>query len=235
MINDTPRALRNTWLIAAIAACACMAETAWSAEAAAPPAPAQAVAAGSAVAGATKVATCVACHGLNGNSVANPEWPSIAGQNAKYVAEQTRLFRDGKRVNALMYPMVKDLSDQDILDLGAYFAAQTPSGLEADPSFWKAGEKLYRGGDAGRGIPACLACHGPVGRGNPAAAYPALRAQHSVYTIKQLGDYAAEIRYTKDAKGQPQSGPNSQIMITVAARLTAEDRRNLASYIQGMR
>lgn len=191
-------------------------------------------AAGSAEAGATKNGTCLACHGPSGNSV-NPEWPALAGQNANYLVEQITLFRDNKRVNALMYPMVKDLTDQDIQDLGAYYASQTPTGLEADPSYWKAGEKLYRGGDPARSIPACLACHGPVGRGNPAAAYPALRAQHAVYTAKQLTDYATETRYIKDAKGRVQAGPNVQIMATVAARLSPEDRRNLASYIQGMR
>ena len=225
------RAARLTAVIAAsLAALAAFAQPALSAEAAAAVAPA----AGSAEAGAAKGATCLACHGANGNSV-NPEWPVIAGQNANYLAEQISLIRDGKRPNALMAPMVKDLSNQDVLDLAAYFAAQTPVGHEADPSFWKAGEKLFRGGDAARGIPACMACHGPVGRGNPAAGYPAVRAQHAVYTVKQLTDYASEARYTKDAKGVAQAGPNAPMMLTIAARLTAEDRRNLASYIQGMR
>lgn len=195
---------------------------------------AQAQVVGDAAAGAAKAATCTACHGLNGNSV-NPEWPVLAGQNAAYVADQTRRFRDGQRVNVLMQPMVQNLTDQDIADLAAYFATQTPTGHEADPSYWQAGEALYRGGDATRDIPACLACHGPVGRGVPAAGYPALQTQHSVYTIKQLNDYANDTRYTKDSAGVSQSGPNAHMMNTIAARLTAEDRRNLASYIQGMR
>jgi len=225
------RAARLTAVIAAsLAALAAFAQPALSAEAAAAVAPAT----GSAEAGAAKAATCLACHGTNGNSV-NPEWPVIAGQNANYLAEQIAFIRDGKRPNVLMAPMVKDLSNQDVLDLAAYFAAQTPVGHEADPSFWKAGEKLFRGGDAARGIPACMACHGPVGRGNPAAGYPAVRAQHAVYTVKQLTDYASEARYTKDAKGITQAGPNAPMMLTIASRLSAEDRRNLASYIQGMR
>ena len=189
---------------------------------------------GDAAAGATKSATCTGCHGLNGNS-ANPEWPVLAGQNASYLSDQITRFRDGKRTNVLMQPMVSALTDQDIADLAAYYSQQTPTGNEADPSYWKAGEKLFRGGDAKRGIPACLACHGPVGRGNPAAGYPALHTQHAVYTIKQLNDYATEARYSKDAKGHSQGGPNSQMMNTIASRLTAEDRRDLASYIQGMR
>jgi cytochrome c553 len=190
--------------------------------------------AGDAAAGATKAATCTACHGLNGNSV-NPEWPVLAGQNAAYLSDQITRFRDGKRANVLMQPMVAALTNQDIADLAAYYSEQTPAGNEADPSYWKAGEKLFRGGDTKRGIPACLACHGPVGRGNPAAGYPALHTQHSVYTVKQLNDYASQARYEKDAKGHSQGGANSVMMNTIASRLTAEDRRDLASYIQGMR
>lgn len=187
-----------------------------------------------AAAGATKAAVCTACHGLNGNSV-NPEWPVIAGQNAIYTHDQVVRIKSGARVAPLMQPMVKDLTEQDIADIAAFYAAQTPTGNEADPSYWKAGQKLYRNGDAARGIPACSSCHGPVGRGNPAAGYPALQAQHAVYTIKQLDGYVAGTRYTKDEAGKVQAGPNAAIMQTVAARLTAEDRRNLASYIQGLR
>ena len=187
-----------------------------------------------AAAGAEKAATCLACHGPNGNSV-NPEWPSIAGQNAAYIAEQLKLYRLGHRQNPNMTPQAQAIAtDQDVLDIAAYYAAQTPAGLEADPSFWKAGEALYRAGDAKRGIPACKACHGPVGRGNPAAGYPSLRAQHSVYTVRQLGDYSAEARYV-DATGQKQASRNGHMMVTIAKRLTAADVRDLASYIQGMR
>ena len=189
---------------------------------------------GSVEAGATKAATCMACHGPAGNST-NAEWPVLAGQNEHYLAQQITLFRDVARPNPLMYPMVKDLTDQDILDLAAYFSRQTPVGGESDPSYWQAGEKLYRGGDAARGVPACMACHGPVGRGVPSAGFPALRGQHSVYTVKQLGDYASDTRYVKDDKGNRRAGPNTPMMVTIATRLTPEDRRNLASYIQGMR
>lgn len=189
---------------------------------------------GDATAGATKAATCTACHGVNGNSV-NPEWPVIAGQNANYIRDQVHRIKANQRPVPLMLPIVQNISDQDIADLAAFFATQTPTGNEADPSYWKAGEKLYRGGDAARGIPACVACHGPLGRGNPAAGYPALQAQHAVYTIKQLDGYSADTRYVKNAAGEVQAGPNAPIMKVIAARLTAEDRRNLASYIQGIR
>jgi cytochrome c553 len=184
-------------------------------------------------AGATKAAVCGACHGLNGNSQ-NPEWPSLAGQSPSYLAEQLHLFKNKVRVNVVMDPIVAPLTDEDINDLSVYFATQTPTGLEADPSYWKAGEKLYRKGDAEREIPACQACHGPLGRGNMAAAYPALRAQHSVYTVKQLNDYAKDTRYPGASEEKPVT-PNATIMSTIAKRLTAEDIRDVASYLQGMR
>lgn len=188
---------------------------------------------GSAEAGAGKVTICLACHGVNGNST-NPEWPSLAGQNAAYTSQQLVAFKDGKRVNPLMTPQAQMLAAQDIADVAAYYAQQTPAGLEADPSYWKAGEALYRSGDTQRGIPACMACHGPAGRGNPAAGYPALRAQHAVYTTKQLNDYASENRY-RDAAGNVNAAPNAAMMVAVAKRLTPEDIRNVASYMQGMR
>lgn len=182
------------------------------------------VAAGNPETGATKAAVCQACHGPAGNSI-NPEWPSLAGLGADYIAEQLKNFKDGKRNNPVMRPNAVNLTDQDMADLGAYFAGQTNSGLEADPSYWQAGQKLYRGGDSARGIPACMACHGPTGRGIEPAKFPALRGQHSVYVVKQLNDYASGARAT---------GPNG-IMPTIAKRLSTDDMRDIASYLQGIR
>jgi len=178
----------------------------------------------SAEAGAAKAATCQACHGASGNST-NPEWPSLAGLGADYIADQLKNFKDGKRASPIMMPMTTIMTADDMADLGMYFDSLLNTGLEADPSFWEAGERLYRSGDPAREIPACMACHGPTGRGNGPAKFPALRGQHSVYVIKQLTDYAAGTRTT---------GPNG-IMQTIAKRLSAEDMRNLASYLQGIR
>jgi cytochrome c553 len=183
--------------------------------------------------GAAKVATCTACHGPNGNST-NPQWPRLAGQNAVYIDEQLHLFKAGVRNNPVMMPMASMLSDQDIDNIAVYYENQTPVGAEADPSYWKAGEQLYKDGDPSRSIPACIACHGPVGRGNLASGYPALRAQHAEYVIKQLKDYADGARYAGAGPDKPHSR-NGEIMVTIAKLLTAEDMRNVASYVQGMR
>lgn len=180
---------------------------------------------GNAEAGAAKAAVCSACHGPNGHSI-NPLWPNLAGQHANYTFEQVKAIQKGeKRVNPTMQPLVANMSDEDIRDIAAYYATQTEAGLEADPSYWKSGEKIYRGGIAQRNVPACVACHGPIGRGNEPGKFPALRAQHAQYTLKQLEDYKSGARKT---------GPGG-IMQTIAGRLSEEEMRDLASYIQGLR
>lgn len=80
-----------------------------------------AFAAGDAQAGAAKAALCAACHGQNGVS-SNPLWPSLAGQQAAYLAKQIAAFRDGERTDVSMQPFVANLTDQDIEDLAAYYA-----------------------------------------------------------------------------------------------------------------
>ena len=87
--------------------------------------PRSAVAVGDAQAGATKAAMCAACHGQNGISV-NPLWPSLAGQHEAYLAKQIKAFRDGKRTDVSMQPFVANLTDQDIEDIAAHYAALSP-------------------------------------------------------------------------------------------------------------
>ena len=190
---------------------------------------------GSPEAGATTAATCQGCHGEKGNSTV-PAQPNLAGQNAAYLSQQIRLFKEKKRNNPVMQSFVDPLTEQQIADVAAYYSVQTPAGLEADPSFWKAGEALYTAGDSARQIPACTACHGPAAQGNPGSGYPALRAQHSSYTVKQLQDYLTQNRYRDAADpAKVNTTANSAMMSTIAARLTPEDIRNLASYLQGIR
>ncbi len=164
--------------------------------------------AGDAQAGAAHAVVCQACHGANGNSV-NPIWPSLAGLGAGYIAEQLQNFKDGKRKNPVMMPNVMPLTTANMEDLGAYFDSLPNTGLEADPSYWQAGQQLYRGGDSARGVPACMACHGPAARGNEPGRIPALRGQHAEYLIKQLQDYASGARAT---------GPND-IMQSIAVAI----------------
>ena len=75
--------------------------------------------------GEAKAAVCFACHGQQGNSQM-PDWPKLAGQHAKYLVTQLRAFKDGSRKNPLMSPQAAALSEQDMQNLAAYFAAQSP-------------------------------------------------------------------------------------------------------------
>lgn len=179
---------------------------------------------GDAAAGAQKAAVCGACHGATGNSV-NPEWPNLAGQHASYIEAQLAQFRQGTRVNVIMAPNAMLLSEQDMADLAAYFSQLPLQGLEADPSLYQAGEKLYRSGDVARGVPACTACHGPEGLGNGPANYPAVRAQHSLYTYNQLRAFASGER----------KAVSNDMMRTIAGKLTDDEMRAVASYLQGLR
>jgi cytochrome c553 len=176
---------------------------------------------GSVSAGQGKSLVCAACHGPDGNS-ANPEWPSLAGQHERFISAQLKAFRDGERQNPLMSPMAMGLSDQDILDLAAYYNAQAPAAREADPGLVEHGRRIYLGGDLERGVTACIACHGPTGQGNPLVSYPVVAGQHATYIAATLQAYASGER------------PN-QMMQEIAARMSAEDMRSVGAYMQGLR
>lgn len=191
-------------------------------------------------AGAAKAGTCAACHGLDGNPT-DPQYPRLAGQSERYVAQQLALFKSGERntgMAAVMKPFADALTAQDARDLGAYFATQKSgsgvaddsviaSGPNAGKKFYAVGEQLFRGGDAARGIPACMACHGPSGAGNPGPAYPHLAGQQAAYEQRRLEEYRAGTTTLRD----PQS---FNIMASVAKKLTDEEIRSLASYLQGL-
>lgn len=184
-----------------------------------------AAAAGNKEAGQAKAVACMACHGMDGNS-ANPEWPSIAGQHASYIVKQLRHFKAGERQNPLMMPMAMPLSDQDMEDLAAYFASQTPRPTgETEPSKLKLGQKIFRSGNPATGVPACAGCHGPSGAGIPGGAYPRVGGQHAVYAAAQLRAYKSGARATD---------PNT-MMRAIAAKLSEQEIDAVASYLQGLR
>jgi cytochrome c553 len=180
---------------------------------------------GKAADGAAKAAVCAGCHnGAVGGA------PKINGQSSAYIAEQLQAFKSQKRVNAVMYPQAMGLSDQDMADLAAHFASQkliVGATTTKDAKVLALGEKLYRAGDAGRHLPACGACHGPVGAGNPAAGYPRITAQVGVYTREQLGKYADGTRNHGDAK-------RVAMMHAVAKKLSPQEMDALAAYINGL-
>jgi cytochrome c553 len=179
---------------------------------------------GSAEGGQAKAAPCVACHGVDGNSV-NPLWPNLAGQHPQYIRRQLEAFKGGERQDPLMTPMAAPLSEQDMADLAAYYTGQKPTGLEAEPGKIQVGQRLYRGGDPVTSIPACTGCHGPAGDGNPTALYPRIAGQQSAYVAKQLRAYRDGSRQTDQ----------NQMMRNVARLMTDEQIDAVAAYVQGLR
>ena len=182
-------------------------------------------AAGDPSAGQQKAAVCGGCHGADGNAV-NPMWPDLAGQHESYLYQQLKLFKSGERANAIMAGQVANLSDQDMQDLAAYFAAQELKLGETAPDLAKLGRQIYMGGDPANNLPACAACHGPAGHGNPASVYPRLSGQNAQYVVAQLKAYRA---------GERAGYPAAQIMSQIAARMSDAEIEATASYVHGLR
>ena len=185
-----------------------------------------AFAAGDADAGQGKSAICAACHGVDGNS-AVPNWPKIAGQHTVYLERQLGLIKSGARAVPEMAGIVAGLSDQDMADVSAYFSAQTIKAGIADEATLATGERLYRAGNTATDVPACMACHGPAGEGNPLAGYPALAGQHSAYSEKMLKGFRSGTTWGADDE-------SSKIMADVTLRLTDDQIKAVSAYIQGL-
>jgi len=170
----------------------------------------------------TKV--CAACHAMDGNSVAAAN-PKLAGLNAEYLNKQLTEFKSGTRKNAIMAGIVANLSAQDMQNLAAYFSAQQPKpGTSKDQQLALTGEKIYRGGVQGAGVPACASCHGPQGKGVPVQ-FPRVAGQHGDYIYTQLNAFRLGTRANDGAK----------MMRTIAAKMTDADMKAVSAYIQGLR
>ena len=186
----------------------------------------QASAAGDAAAGQAKSAVCTACHGIDGNS-AVPNWPKLAGQHEQYLARQLRLIKEGSRPVPEMMGITPGLSEQDMDDLSAYFAGQQITVGVADQSKVELGQRIFRAGNPETGVPACMACHGPAGEGNPLAGYPALAGQHAVYTSSMLKRF-------RDGENWGDGDASSHVMNGAASELSDEEIDAVSSYIQGL-
>ncbi len=180
---------------------------------------------GDAQAGAGKAAVCGACHGIDGNSV-DKTYPKLAGQNEAYTVRQLQLFKSGKRMNPIMMPFASMLSEQDMHDVGAYFATQESLPGVADEEYVARAQELYRGGDAKLGVPACMACHGPDGGGIAGTGYPQVAGQWSEYVTATLTQWKAGTTWSDDVNGR--------VMPTIVSRLSESDIAALASYMSGL-
>jgi len=184
---------------------------------------------GNADAGKTKSVACMACHGLDGNGPI-PMYPKLAGQSASYIAKQLADFKLGMtsggkegRADPIMGGMSMALSEQDMADLGAYFAAQTmAAGTDTTNAL---GKKLYLGGDASRGITACVACHGVSGKGMDSAGFPVIGQQNAAYTKSQLE------KFRSGARANDKAG----MMRKIAMKLEDADIEALTEYIASLK
>lgn len=186
--------------------------------------------------GQTKASTCVACHGINGNSIV-PSFPKLAGQNQSYLLKQLQDFKSGNRVDVLMQGIAAPLTNADMENLSVYYAAQTPVAgkMQTDKNIIL-GEKIYRGGKKATNVTACIACHGPKGKGIPSAGFPALASQHSAYTIKQLKEFRQDSINMQTGSTKPSRTNDFEgVMINFTKSLTNAEIEAVANYIANLR
>jgi cytochrome c553 len=184
--------------------------------------PAKGLYAGDVKAGQEKSGMCASCHGADGNSPI-AIYPKLAGQSASYLSKQLADFKSGNRVNPIMAGMVAGLSPQDMDDLAAYFAVQTPTAGQGEGS--DIGHKLYFGGDVNKGITACIACHGVNGKGMAQAGFPAVAGQNAAYLKTQLSTFREGSR----------GNDRNNMMRNIAIKLSDSDIDELVKYMSSLK
>lgn len=205
------------------------------------------MAGGDATKGAEKAAVCAACHAVDGNSPVGT-FPKLAGLGERYLLKQMIDIRawdretDAAKKEATgravpeMTGQIAALSDEDLADIAAYFAAQTTqlsgaqktevrvnSGILVDAL--ELGERVYRGGNRQTGVPACTGCHAPDGKGNAPAGFPRLSGQHPEYIEKQLRAFRG---------GERTNDGDQMIMRSIADRMTDAEIKAVANFIGGL-
>jgi len=183
---------------------------------------------GDAAAGAAKVTVCVACHGAEGNAVV-PAFPALAAQHSGYLYQSLAGFRRRADPASPMTPQVQTLSDADLRDIAAYFASRRRNPPAAPVVAGLPSARLFRDGDAARGIAPCQGCHGASAQGHPQRGtaprydyYPALAAQSADYL-------AARLRFYRDGGNADTS--NALIMRGIARNLDDAAIAELAAWL----
>ncbi len=185
--------------------------------------------------GQTKAATCIGCHGVNGNSVV-PSFPKLAGQSEDYLLKELKDFKSGARIDAMMTGVVAALSESDMKNIAAYYAAQkTTPGAAKQGANLVLGQKIYRGGKKDTGVTACIACHGPKGKGIPAAGFPVLSSQHAAYVSKQLKLFRQDSINAQTGANEPSRANDYEgMMINFTKSLTNAEIDAVSEYIAGL-
>ncbi|MHB8729925.1 MAG: c-type cytochrome [Sulfuricaulis sp.] len=170
-------------------------------------------------------AACETCHGLDGSGNTAAGYPRLAGINSEYLAKQLHDFQQGTRNDSVMQPIAKTLSDAEVTNVAAYFAAQRPvtSPVIGDEALAARGARLALSGLWDKDIPACVSCHGPAGRG-VGAHFPALAGQHASYIAMQIDAWR---------KGTRANDPQA-LMKGVATRMPEDDIAAVSAYFASL-
>jgi cytochrome c553 len=172
-----------------------------------------------------RVQGCVTCHGQKGQGTADGYYPRIAGKPAGYLHHQLTAFRDGTRSYPPMNYLVAYLPDAYLKEIAEYFAAQHPpfnaqQGAALDPALAQRGQVLATAGDPGKGVPACIACHGKSLSGMEPG-IPGLAGLRPAYIVGQLTRW----RVGERRAAEP------DCMKRIATRLTDTDISAVAAWL----
>jgi cytochrome c553 len=184
----------------------------------------QRIGSGNPVAGKTRSELCQGCHGEFGLSLEDLI-PNLAGQYANYIAKQLRNFQTGARTHQIMNAMATTINDAELTDIAAYFSSQKKmhgNGKGDNP----VAKNLFLKGDAARGIPPCVSCHGENGKGKAPniSTYPVIGGQHKAYLKAQLQHWRS---------GERSNSPDG-VMNKVAKTLTDAEIESLTDYLSGL-
>ena len=172
------------------------------------------------------IGVCASCHGQDGATGIAPDYPNLAGQNARYLLTQMQMIQSGERPIPLMAGQLDGKSEEELLRLAEHYAAMPVKVGRSREENLDAGMRIYRGGIMAKGVAACSACHSPTGKGNAPAGFPVLSGQRFDYVVAQLVAYREGVRKT--------DGDYGSMMRGVASRLTDTEIRAVANYIQGL-
>jgi cytochrome c553 len=169
------------------------------------------------------VTACAACHGAATAAAGAAPFPTLDGQHAAYLDKQLREYKSGKRKSPIMAPVIAALKKQQIPEMAAHYAKQTPArGAAESPEAAASGKALYEQGNRATGVPACVGCHQANGAGYEK--YPRLAGQRQAYTVQQLTEFKSGAR----------SNDRAHVMRAVAARLTDNEIKAVAEYLAGL-
>jgi cytochrome c553 len=181
---------------------------------------------------------CVACHSIDGNSEISAN-PKLAGQHAEYLFKQMKEFKAAEgatpvRVNAIMNGMIAAYDENQMRDIAAYLSSQKlKPEVAKNRDTVELGQRIYRAGDASKGLPACIGCHGPTGAGMPAQ-FPRIAGQFADYIDVQLRHFRTGAEAT-EASDDARTNDPQKMMRMVAAKMSDKEIAAVADYIAGLR